>query len=114
SSPYKTYHPDQSEAEWRDLPTRCVIPTGAKRSGGIASQDVSSRPSEAERKDLPTKCVIPTGAKRSGGICCFQLPPPDINLKNIYAANLKLRTLPINSRWASKPGPLGKNGHGRK
>src|SRR6266700_249409 len=34
-SPHKMCHPDRSEAASKDLPTRCVIPTGAKRSGGI-------------------------------------------------------------------------------
>src|SRR5580692_6647295 len=79
-------HPDRSEAQWRDLrlPRRSrsslsirvailpesnrpllVIPTVAKRSGGICSAPCGSLQSFLG-SDPPKKSQPPTGAKRSG------------------------------------------------
>ena len=69
------------------IPSPLVIPTGAKRSGGICSLRVRttftlrvpttftlSIPIADLPETIPSPLVIPTEAKRSGGICSLRVP----------------------------------------
>ena len=82
-------HPDRSGGAVSPLPTHnshlihlspLVIPTGAKRNGGICC---SSDPTNNHNLSHPSSLVIPTGAKRGGGICSSSDPTNNHNLSHL-------------------------------